>query len=423
MTCDGTLWTITLDDVIWFKPQASTEEVWYQVTLGQYIIDDPSLFESTYNFISSVGSAYRNARTSEYLCQAAKGLLQSTKDMALSLFRDGGSPKQICCDPHSGVWLLDTKNALHACRGHVTGGCWEMVCPTGTARSSTWRDFTTGLANYVWAIQPTGDLTCFHPKGPSYNVEGPSNRDLNFVSGSPHGLWCFSTQNNTKVYIRDGVSKDYPQGFAWVSLHLRKQEIRSIKHMSVGKVTVWSVDNDGQVWVRVGNVAGEECRGLTQAWLPIDNPEKIVFANVEVNSTDLIVWGTDVHGVVYARDGVKETFMVGEQWRQVKGVNLKRLCLSRYLVYGISTAGELVCRYGVSEMNCVGDYWKKVPGSYSKISVDSAGELWAIDEEEKLHHRKIKFLTFVREEHKACQNDLDAVKENDAVDEDEWEMI
>jgi hypothetical protein len=111
-----------------------------------------------------------------------------------------------------------------------------------------------------------------------------------------------------------------------------------------------------------------------------------------------MVWAVDAKGGVYARDGVKESFLVGEQWREVKGVTLKSVCLSSYLVYGLCTNGEIVCRFGVSEDNCIGDYWKKIPGCFPQISVNSAGELWAIGDEKKLHVRKMKCLVFSREQ-------------------------
>ena len=430
MSDDGTVWIITPDDQIWFKPRVTAScpagEKWYQVTLGQYIIDDPSIVESTFNFFYSVGSAYRNARTAEYLRNTAKGILQSTKDMAFSLFRDGGTPKQIYCNMQSGVWLLDTRNALHACRGHATGAYWDMVCPTGTAKSAKWRCVTTGLAGYIWAIQPNGDFTCFHPKGPSYNVECPS-RGVDFATGSPHGLWCFVTEHNSKVNIRDGISEEYPQGFAWTSLSLGHQEIGNIKHLSVGRITVWAVDTSGQVWIRIGSVAGDESNVLSQAWLPLDTPKNTEFVSVEVNCMDSMVWAVDTKGGVYARDGVKEDFLVGQQWREVQGVTLKSVCLSGYLVYGLCTTGEIVCRFGVSEVNCVGDYWKKIPGCFPRISVNSAGELWAISDDERLYARKMKCLVFLRGEEEGGEDVAGAGSQGDGEGDDDgggdWELI
>lgn len=434
MSDDGTVWIITPDDQIWFKPHVTascpTGKEWHQVTLGQYIIDDPSILESTFNFFSSVGSAYRSARTTEYLRHAAKGLLQSTKDMAFSLFRDGGSPKQIYCNMQSGVWLLDTRNTLHACRGQATGAYWDMVCPTGTAKSATWRCVTTGLAGYIWAIQPNGDFTCFHPKGPSYNVECPSSRGVDFTSGSPHGLWCFVTEHNSKVHIRDGISAEYPQGFAWTSLSLQRQEIGKIKHLSVGALTVWAVDSNGQVWIRIGSIRGDdEGSVLAQVWLPLDNPKHTEFISVEVNCNDSMVWAIDAKGAVYARDGVKEDFVVGQQWREVEGVALKSVCLSSYVVYGLCITGEIVCRFGVSEENSIGDYWKKIPGCFPQISVNSAGELWAISDDEKLYARKMKCLVFLRGEGNEGEGGGEDVAdggshdEGDGDDGGDWELI
>ena len=430
MSGDGTVWIITPDDQIWFRPRVSAScpsgEEWYQVTLGQYIIDDPSILESTVNFFSSVGSAYRSSRTTEYLRHTAKGLIQSTKDMACSLFKDGGLPKQIYCNVQSGVWLLDTGNALHACRGHVTGAYWDMICPTGTAKSVTWRCVTTGLAGYIWAIQPNGDFTCFHPRGPSYNVECPSSRSVDFVRGSPDGLWCFVAEHNSKLYLRDGISEDYPQGFAWTSLPLEQQVIGNIKHLSVGRLTVWAVDSNGQVWLRIGSLAGDDSHVLSQAWLPLDNPKHLEFVNVEVNCQDSMVWAVDAKGGVYARDGVKENFLVGQQWREVEGVTLKSVCLSSYLVYGLCTSGEIVCRFGVSEDNCIGDYWKKIPGCFPQISVNSAGELWAIGDDKKLHARKMKCLVFLREQgggDKVSDGENHSDGEDAGDDGGDWELI
>lgn len=440
MSDDGTLWIITPDDHIWFNQYISascpTGEVWYQVTLGQYIIDDPSILDSTFNFFSSVTSAYRSSRTTEYLRHAAKGLLQSTKDMAFSLFRDGGSPKQIYCNMQSGVWLLDTGNALHACRSQATGTYWEMVCPTGTAKSATWRDVTTGLAGYVWAIQPNGDLTCFHPNGPSYNVECPSSHGgIDFISGSSHGVWCFASEKNSKLYIRDGISESYPQGFAWKSSSLCQQEMTNISHFSVGRITVWAVDDNGRVWIRIGSADGDDSCELSQAWLPVDCDKNIEFTCVEVNDKDSMVWALDNKGNVYSRESVREDLIIGEQWKEVEGVTLKGICLSSYLVYGLCTTGEIVCRFGVSLENYIGDYWKKIPGSFPQISVNSAGELWAINEDSKLYARKMKCLGFSRgvakqgregEEGKTVVDDGSHDNEDGADGDDEegdWEML
>ena len=431
MSDDGTVWIITPDDQIWFKTHVTascaTGEEWYQVTLGQYIIDDPSIIQSTFNFFNSVGSAYRSARTTEYLRNTAKGLLQSTRDMAWSCVAKDGSPKQIYCNTQSGLWLLDTKNALHGCRGQATGAYWDIVCPSGTAKSATWRDVTTGLAGYIWAIQPNGDLTCFHPKGPSYNVESPSSRGVDFVCGSPNGLWCFVSEHNSKVYIRDGISEEYPQGFAWTTLSLHNQNMGNIKHLSIGRITVWAVDNSGQVWIRIGSLAGDESSVLSQAWLPLENPKNTEFVSVEVNCADSMVWAIDIKGCVYARDGVREDFLVGQQWREVQGVALKSVCLSSYLVYGLSTSGEIVCRFGVSELNCIGDYWKNVPGCFPQIEVNSVGELWAIDDQDKLCARKMKCLAFLRGEQEGQgggDHGVDSGSPDDGGDDDaEWEML
>lgn len=432
MSDDGTIWIITPDDHIWFNPGVSTSsptgEAWYQVTLGDYIIDDPSIVGSAVNFFHSMGSAYRSARTTEYLRHAAKGFIQSTKDMAFSLFRDGGSPSKIYCNMKGGVWLLDTKNALHACRGQVTGAYWKLVCPTGTAQSVTWCRVSSGFGDYVWALQPNGELTCFNPKGPSYNVTAPSSAaDLDFITSSPHGVWCFGSRNPARIYIREGIADGYPQGFAWLSMKLHEQEIKSVKHLSIGGITVWAVDDRGKVWIRIGSVGGDQSNVLSQAWLPLDGPPHAEMIAVEVNARDSMVWSIDTKGNVYARYGIEENYLVGHGWREVSGATLNSVRLSSCVVYGLCTNGEIVCRFGVSPKNCVGDYWKKLPGDFAQISVNISGELWGISHEGRLFVRNTKCL-FGKvapkevKENDSKENETHLVDEADG-DELDWELL
>lgn len=345
---------------LWFTNvthENPTGNSWYQVSLGQYLMQNRSLLEVLWSWVLR-----------------------------------GDDVKLLTASPKAGVWLLGSGNSIQSSRGHLLGTRWDAVTPQGIAQSVFWTYLSAGsyrgAAGHVWALQPNGELMCFQPGARPLIVEPPQGKVLKLISASCNNLWGIT--HNFKVVQRTGISETCPQGFGWVELGLQQFGVGKVFHLSCGSLSTWAVDDMGSVWLRIGKEDSSD-PSVTQAWIPVDgNPlPGCRFAKVEVSPADRVVWAVDDRNNVYARHNVTPSYPIGTSWEVVPGTGVRDLAISQYMVWATCPNGDIVCRYGVSEEdNCLGHYWKKVPGNFELISVTPDDELWAIDQNGKLFQRK-----------------------------------
>ena len=356
---EGVAWIVDTKGSLWFTNVTRdnpTGDTWYQVSLGQYLMQNRSLLETLWSWVLR-----------------------------------GDDIKLLTASPRAGVWLLDSGGRLQASHGHLLGTRWDSITPQGVAKSVFWSYLSAGArkgdTGHMWALQPNGELICFQPGSHPLIVEPPHRKVLKLISASGSNLWAIT--HNFKVVQRSGISGACPQGFGWVELTLDQFGVGKVCHLSCGALSTWAVDDAGNVWLRIGKEDSSDPT-VTQAWIPVDgNPlPGCRFAKVAVSPADRVVWAVDDRNNVYARRDVTPSFPIGTSWEVVPGTGVRDLAISEHMVWATCPGGDIVCRYGVREDNCVGYYWKKVPGNFELISVTPDDELWAVDQNGQLFLRK-----------------------------------
>lgn len=355
---EGVAWIVDMKGLIWFTDvtrDTPTGNTWYQVSLGQYLMQNRSLLESLWSWV----------------------------------LRD--DVKLLSVSPKAGVWLLGSGGSIQASHGHLLGTRWDSLAPQGIAQSVSWSYLSVGSfkgdLGHVWALQPNGELMCFQPGKRPVIVEPPHGKILKLISASCNNLWAIT--HTSRVVQRSGISDTCPQGFGWVELTLNQFGVGKVIHLSCGALSTWAVDNAGNVWLRIGKEDSAD-HTVTQAWIPVDGSplSGCRFAKIAISPGDRVVWAVDDRNNVYARRDVTPSFPIGTSWEMVPGTGVRDLAISEHMVWATAPNGDIVCRYGVSKDNCLGYYWKKVPGNFELISVTPDDELWAIDQNGQLFRRK-----------------------------------
>lgn len=361
----GWSWIVDNKGSLWFTDKVTHESPmgceWYQVSLGQYLMQDRTLLDTLWSWV-----------------------------------RRGDEAKLITASPKAGIWILGKNGSLNSARGHLLGGHWQSITPNGTAKSVFWscisaRGYYSEQGNgKLWALQPSGDVICFKPGGRTVAVESPSTV-LKLVAASHRTVWGIS--HNFRVVQRLGVMEDLcPEGMDWKVVELSSFQVGRVCHISSGTLCTWAVDESGSVWLRIGDIEKTDT-SVSQVWLQVDGEPSMGcrFVKVAVSPDDAIVWALDDRFNVYARRNVAPNFQVGTSWELVPGTPVKDICISLgHMVWAVCANGDIACRYGVTESYPLGNYWKKVPGNFELISVTPDGELWAINLNGQLFRRKTK---------------------------------
>lgn len=352
---------------LWFSANVTRDNptggAWYQVSLGQYLMHDPTL----------------------------SAILETTLSTLWSWVKRRDEPKVLAASPKAGIWLLGRDGTLHASRGHLLGSRWDCVAPQGIAQSVFWSYISAsaykGGKGHMWALQPNGELVCFQPGGRTLPVDSPKGAVLKLVAASSNAVWGIT--HHFRVVQRLGITGSCPEGYDWVDLNLQQFHMGKVFHLSCGGVTTWAVDHVGKIWVRIGSrEENDPC--VTQAWIRVEGEPlgDCRFTKVAVSGGDRVVWAVDDRNNAYARRDVTPSFPIGTAWEMVPGTGVRGLTISEHMVWATCPNGDIACRYGVSEHNCLGDYWKKVPGNFDLISVTPDDELWAIDQNGQLFCRE-----------------------------------
>lgn len=385
----GVCWIIDGESGLWFNQDITRENplggTWYQLSLGEHHSQDAGWFSSV-----------------------------------LSYFTQGNEPKMIIANEVAGVLILGKQGYIHVAHGHLLGTRWETIVPSNVKEPAFWTCVAAGgmdmNKDYIWALQPNGQLYCFKPGGHAYNVHPPTKVVLKYCSAGPRSLWVLT--GGPDVYLRIGISDSCPQGLKWLKVDMLAQGNRRLKDICCGNHVVWAVDFEGNAWFQMGR---DERKGVgfAPAWVavegcPLDGSK---FIKIVVGPDDRIVWACDDKNNVYARTDITENFWVGTSWEVVSGTSGKDLAISSNHVWGLSPNGDVMCRFGVSSSNVIGDYWKKVPGSFDKISVSANDDIWGIDRHGTLYQRQtLLFYGSTMSSKAPSYNDLFSAH-------DDWEFI
>ncbi|XP_078591910.1 tectonin beta-propeller repeat-containing protein 2-like isoform X1 [Branchiostoma floridae x Branchiostoma japonicum] len=412
-------WAVDSSGQMWFRTGVTMETPmgdegrWWQVSMSEYLITDPSMLESVLTLVE----------THNPLVDKVSAWLK-------------GHTAHLVSANSSGVWVASGKNNLHVSRGNLTGTMWRAAPPVGLPQSTCWTVVAAGAGaapiGLLWALQRNGEVFCFPPdsRKPTM-IRPPPDVYLQYMSSSKEAVWALS--NSGILYIRDAISMHCPQGARWADLDLSQLGDVQIGYVSCGTECVWVCDTQGNIYFRLGaKPPSTTC--LNPAWIPIEGKPQLdrpfptftlvsekglgtYFTQVECGPSDWLVWAVDNRKNVYVRKDVTSQLPIGTSWELVPGTPAQQLCISNTAVWALCPNGDIACRYGISQNNPMGDYWKKVPGNFDFISVTPDDELWAINKDGHIYQRFIKAVMRQQEAPQGAQ----AGTADDITD--DWEML
>lgn len=112
-----------------------------------------------------------------------------------------------------------------------------------------------------------------------------------------------------QLLVREGITRDCPQGSSWVVVDSPSPEVGAI-HVAVGVNVVWAVTKDNKVWFRRGVNSHNSCGS---GWIGMVG--EMVMINVGLNDQ---VWGIGCEDrVVYYRQGVTTSELSGKAWKAI----------------------------------------------------------------------------------------------------------
>ena len=365
---------------------------WWEVTTVQPVNPETSFAETLANKVTSVVPDAITTRIDSFSNRVTNSLPVSFIKSTIGSFMDNSDVIKKISASSQAVWVLDGKGVIRYCCGVVTGSRYVSVSSLEMMMVSLWTQVSAmstvplSQGGLVWALRSTKELFCFDKEGNVSQIEYPSSK-IEQVASSTTAVWIVT---NKGVYARDNITKHNPKGTGWTKVDMGSQNNDTVSWLSCGKLVVWLVDSSGTVSMRFGVHSTDEA-SLALAWIEVDSPCNMT--QVMVGTEDWLVWACDTHYNVYVRNGITDTFPIGEKWELVPGCKAINLCTSGNYVWALCPGGELLCRYGVKQDNVMGDYWKNLTGRFCHISATLCGQLWVINEKGRLLKRETRLLS------------------------------
>ena len=387
---------------------------WWEVSTVQPVNPETSFAGALANKVTSVVPDAISTRIDSFSNRVSNSLPVSFIKNTIGSFIDNNDVIKKISASSEAVWVLDGKGVIRFCCGVVTGSRYVPVSSLEMMIVSLWTQvsaMSTASLNQgglVWALRSTKELFCFDEGGNVSQIEYPTSK-IEQVASSTTAVWIVT---NKRVYARDNVTKHNPRGTGWTKVDMGSQNNETVSWLSCGKHVVWLVDSFGNVSMRFG-VHSTSVASLALAWIEVDS--SCTMTQVVVGTEDWLVWACDTHYNVYVRNGITDTFPIGEKWELVPGCKAINLCTSGNYVWALCPGGELLCRYGVKQDNVMGDYWKCLTGRFCHISATICGQLWGINEKGRLLKRVTHLLTVSESKPQASSPDVKNPEEWDIV--------
>ncbi|XP_033640902.1 tectonin beta-propeller repeat-containing protein 1-like [Asterias rubens] len=175
----------------------------------------------------------------------------------------------------------------------------------------------------------------------------------------------------------------------------RSIDSRSLKHVSVGPAGVWGVDNNYDIYYRVGTYDNETNTG--DSWVTIGGSDQYPLAGglSQVAVGRDAVWGFNRYGALYFRLGITACKPEGTAWTAVPGTfgdpdsdtdgdgwtnvdGLLKYISSSDTIYGVSTDDAIFYRQGVSAGTPTGTEWQIIPGALKQVESLSLA-VWGVN--------------------------------------------
>ncbi|XP_066918983.1 uncharacterized protein [Clytia hemisphaerica] len=156
--------------------------------------------------------------------------------------------------------------------------------------------------------------------------------------------------------------------------------ITSIRHVTAGEAGVWSIDDSGRIYFRMGTSAYNR-RGVE--WKAIPGTLKQIDSGPRGT-----VWGVNRNGHVFRRIGIQNGDLAGTGWERIEG-ELKYVSCGEFGCWGIRREDDSVCfRKGISETAPQGQQWVPIPGRLRMIESGPNGVTVGLNDDNDVFVRK-----------------------------------
>ena len=387
---------------------------WWEVNTAQPVNQETSFAGTLASKVTSVVPGAITTRIDSLSNRFSNSLPVNLIKNTIGSFIDNGDVIKKIATSSQAVWVLDGKGVIRYCRSVVTGSRYVSVSSLELMIVSLWIQISAmstvplDQGGLVWALRSTRELFCFDKEGNIMQIEYPPSK-IEQVATSITAVWIVT---NKGIYARDNVSTLNPKGTGWTKVDMGAQNINTVSWLSCGKRVVWLVDSSGTVLMRFGVESTGEA-SLALAWIEVDSSH--IMTQVMVGSEDWLVWACDTHCNVYVRNGITDTFPIGDKWELVPGCKAINLCCSGNFVWALCPGGELLCRFGIKQDNVMGDYWKCLTGRFCHISATLCGQLWVISDKGRLHKRLTHLLSVCKSEPQASSPEMKNPEEWDIL--------
>ncbi|XP_071746135.1 uncharacterized protein [Lepeophtheirus salmonis] len=187
---------------------------------------------------------------------------------------------------------------------------------------------------------------------------GPEDQAMKSVSVGMGGIWGIRAKDDS-VWMRTiGSNKLDPGesscGESWNRMN------GGLRQLSVGQNTIWGINGNGSISVRVG--IGKESPGGKE-WVAVDGES---MKHVSVSNKGH-VWAVDDKDKIWYRKGACIENVLGSGWKTIPG-SLKQLSVSYCGVWGINSNQEVWYRLNTAmDPDNEGTGWVKVDGRFQQI--------------------------------------------------------
>ncbi|XP_062382179.1 tectonin beta-propeller repeat-containing protein 1 [Sardina pilchardus] len=182
----------------------------------------------------------------------------------------------------------------------ISCGGWE-VNEEPAGRLSLW---AVSLQGKVWFRD---GIQHDNPEGSAWEEVIIPGEVVQISCGPADLVWAVLWEG--QLLVREGIGRDCPKGSSWVVVDSPSPEVGAI-HVAVGVNVVWAITKDHKVWFRRGVNSHNPCGS---GWIGMVG--EMVMINVGLNDQ---VWGISCEDrAVYFRQGVTSSELSGKTWKAV----------------------------------------------------------------------------------------------------------
>nr|XP_002661342.3 tectonin beta-propeller repeat-containing protein 1 [Danio rerio] len=276
----GVVWGIGHDHTAWVYTGGSSAQVSGPVKLNEEVSDVRSvcIYENQ-RWNPMTGYTDKGLPTDRYMWSDSSGFRESTKentrppspqwtwvsDWTVDFSVPGGTDKE------GWQYAADFPVSFHGCKtmkdfvrrrqwarrcALSLTGPWTKVPPIALTDVTILPCLSQCRLEQVpvWALSEKGDVLCRlgvtpdNPAGSSWLHVGTDQPFKSISIGGGHQVWAIARDG--AVFYRGSVSANNPAGECWY--HIPSPPRQTLKQVSVGRTSVYAVDESGNLWFRQG---------------------------------------------------------------------------------------------------------------------------------------------------------------------------